>query len=334
MMRRVGTGLAGVLCVAGLGLGLSGCGAGGGSGTITTSATFPDVGTLALGAQVKMADVPVGNVTAIKLDGDRARVTMSLEKDADVPANVVAKIDRTTVLGERYVDLSVPRHPSGRLADGTPIRRTAVVPTVEQVIGAGSQVFGAISASDLAEMVDAGGQGFSGEAAMLRQFLNNLSSITTGYAAHTAQISTVIKSLDQLGTSMAPTSGADAQAISNLSKTVSVLAANSSKFEALLQSLDDVSAQGSSILSQQYPQIVDQLRALEAVSHQLAAHQQDLAQFLQWLPVHDATMSESVRHNFLQILNNLVICGLATGGSGATAATSCATTPGAPPRGG
>jgi phospholipid/cholesterol/gamma-HCH transport system substrate-binding protein len=321
--RRRASGVGGVLALGALALGLSGCGGGPGP-AITTTAFFSDAGTLALGAPVKLADVPVGSVTGITLDGSRAKVTMSIAQRADVPANVIAKIDRTTILGERFVDLAVPRKPSGRLAAGAVIRRTDVVPTVEQVIGAGSEVFGAISASDLAEIVNAGGQGFSGEAAALRQFLDDTSAVAAGYASRTAEIQTVIGSLDRLGTSMAPTSGADADAISNLTDTVKVLAANAARFEQLLQSLNAVSAQGASIISSEYPQIVDQLQALQAVSNQLALHQQDLAELLEWLPDHDATMSESVRHNFLQIMNNLIVCGLPDGGSGQTAATTCA----------
>lgn len=323
-MMRAWTARAGsVLAVGVLAVCLAGCG-GGGTATITTSALFSDAGTLAQGAQVKVADVPVGSVSAISLEGSRAKVTMSIDRSARVPANVTAKIDRTTILGERYIALAIPKHPIGLLANGEPIRRTAVVPTVEQVLGAGSEVFGAVSASDLAEIVNAGGQGFSGEAASLHQLLGNLSTVAAGYASRTAQIATAVKSLDRLGSTMAPTSGPDAQAIANLSGTVKVLSANSAQFEKLLQSLDDVSQQGATILSNQYPQIVDQLQALAAVGRQLAQHQQDLAQLLEWLPQHDATMTESVRNNFLQILNNLIVCGVPGGGSQSTPANSCA----------
>lgn len=311
-----------LLAAGALATGLSGC-VGGSSSAITTNAVFSDAGTLSLGAPVELADVPVGSVTAITLDGYRAKVTMSIDPSAAVPANVKAEIDRTTILGQRFVDLAVPKHPLGRLANGATISRTAVLPTVEQVIGGGAEVFGAVSTSDLAQIIAAGGQGLSNEAASLRQFLHDLSAVTAGYASRTAQISTVVNSLDRLGTSMAPTSGADAQAITNLSHTVTVLAANSSQFETMLQALDGVSVQGATILSHEYPQIADQLKALQAVSGQLAQHQQDLAELLEWLPAHDAAMSESVRNDFLQILNNLIVCGIPDGGAGTTAATTC-----------
>ncbi|MDA8381259.1 MAG: MlaD family protein, partial [Actinomycetota bacterium] len=54
---------------------LAGCGVTGGSeGTESVSAVFADVGGLVSGAPVQMADIQIGNVTSIALDGTRARV--------------------------------------------------------------------------------------------------------------------------------------------------------------------------------------------------------------------------------------------------------------------
>ena len=319
LARRLGA----VAAAAALCCGLSGCLISS-TPSITVSALFSDAGTLANGAQVKLADVPVCHVTAIQLEGARAEVTMAIDRSARVPADVVAKLSRTTILGERYVDLAVPaHHPAALLADGATIAHTAVVPGVEQVIGRSAQLFGAISASELAQIITAGGQGFAGQAASLRQFLNDLSTVTAGYASRTAQIQTAVQSLDRLGTSLAPTSGPDAQAFSTLSQTVSVLASDATRFESLLQSLDNVSTQGDSILSNYFPQVTDQLKALAAVSGQLAQHQQDLANLLEYLPMHDATMSSSTRNDYLQILNNLIVCGIPGGGSTPTPAFSC-----------
>ena len=54
-------------------LALAGCSVSGGGGQRTATAVFTDVGDLANGAQVQMADVPVGSVRSIALDGDKAR---------------------------------------------------------------------------------------------------------------------------------------------------------------------------------------------------------------------------------------------------------------------
>ena len=114
-----------------------------------------------------MADVPIGQVTAITLDGSSARVTMSIDKSAQVPADATAALDQTTILGEHFVQLQVPSGHSADpalLADGGTITHTSVVPNVEQFIAAGAQVFGSVSTNDLAQIIAAGGQGFDGQA--------------------------------------------------------------------------------------------------------------------------------------------------------------------------
>ena len=323
--RRHGRAGAGLVATLALVTGLSACTTDARLSQITVSAVFPDVNGLVSGAQVQEADIPVGHVTGISLDGSKARVTMVIERGAQVPANVVAALEQTTVLGENFVQLQVPRRPGPLLAEGATIGRTRVVPEVEQLVAAGAQVFGSVSTAQLAQIIAAGGQGFGGEAASLRGLLNSLSDVTAGYAGRTRQITAAVASLDQLGTSLSPHAGADAQALANLSRTVGILAQQSSRFNDLLRALDDVSTQGRSLLEQYYPQIVTQLGALEAVSGQLASHQQDLAGLLQQLPVHNTSVPSAVRNDFVQIFENLIVCGIPGGGENPSPAFTCAT---------
>jgi phospholipid/cholesterol/gamma-HCH transport system substrate-binding protein len=299
--------------------GTAGCLTGGGSSTkMTANAVFSDAEDLVPGAQVQMADVPIGQVTAIALDGSSAKVTMSIDKSARVPADATAALDQTTILGEHFVQLQVPSsHNSTHqalLANGGTIARTSVIPNVEQFISAGAQVFGSVSTNDLAQIIAAGGQGFDGQAASLRQLLNSLSTVTAGYASHSSDIQTVINSLDQLGSTLAPSSSADAQAVSNLAQTVSILAQQSGRFTDLLQALNSVSSQGRSLLETYFPQITDQLTALGAVANQLGSHQQDLLGLLKDLPLHNTTLPRDIVNNFVQVLDDLIVCGIPGGG--------------------
>lgn len=309
--------------------GTAGCLTGGSSSTkITANAVFSDAEDLVPGAQVQMADVPIGQVTAIALDGSRAKVTMSIDKSALVPADATAALDQTTILGEHFVQLQVPSgHSSAHqalLANGATIAHTTAIPNVEQFISAGAQVFGSVSTNDLAQIIAAGGQGFDGQAASLRQLLNSLSTVTAGYASHTSDIQTVITSLDQLGSTLAPSSGADAQAVSNLAQTVSILAQQSGRFTDLLQALNGVSSQGRSLLETYFPQITDQLTALGAVANQLGSHQQDLLGLLKDLPLHNTTLPKDVVNNFVQVLDDLIVCGIPGGGADPSSpATTC-----------
>jgi phospholipid/cholesterol/gamma-HCH transport system substrate-binding protein len=310
---------------------LAGCSLSGGGGQRTATAVFTDVGDLTDGAQVQMADVPVGSVRSIALDGDQAEVTLAFDNGVRIPAGVSAAIDRTTILGDQFVDLVVPKDETGgaaatapQLADGARIEHTSIVPDVEQFVQAGSEVFGAISTTELEQIIEAGGQGFTGQEASLKAFLSDLSGVATVYARHTDDITQAVNGLDSLTASLAPDSGATATALTNLSQTVAILAANSSQFETLLQSLDTLSSQGRSILENYYPQIVTQLQALQAVSGQLAQHQADLAGLLSEIPVADSALPQAVRSGYVQLYENIIVCGIPGLGEDSTPAFTCA----------
>ncbi|HEX3796259.1 MAG TPA: MlaD family protein [Acidimicrobiales bacterium] len=304
-----------------LALALASCGTSGSAPQHSASAVFSDIGDLASGAQVQLADVPVGTVSNIALDGNKAKITLQFNSGVRIPADVSASIARTTILGDQFVELNVPKSEIGpgsahapELANGAVIHHTSVVPDVEQFIQAGAGVFGAVSATQLEQIVEAGGEGFTGQEAALKSFLTNISTVANGYANHTSEITTAVHALNQLSSTLAPTSSATADALTTLSKTVAILAQNSNQFETLLQSLNDLSVQGRSILENFYPQIVTQLNALQAVTSQVSQHQADLAGLLEELPVANAALPSGVRNGFVQLYENIIVCGIPGGG--------------------
>jgi phospholipid/cholesterol/gamma-HCH transport system substrate-binding protein len=316
-------------------LALAGCG-GSGSSQRTATAVFSDVGDLANGAQVQLAEVPVGSVSSITLDGDKAKVVLNFNQGVRIPANVSAALDRTTILGDQFINIEVPKNEVGaaganapQLPNGGTIRHTSIVPDVEQLVAAGSQVFGAVSTTQLEQIIAAGGQGFAGQEASLKSLLSDFSTVTAGYAQHTSQITAAVNGLNQLTSSLAPNSSANANALTTLSQTVTILAQQSSQFETLLQSIDNLSVQGRGILETYYPQIVSQLQTLQAVSSQLSQNQGDLAGILDELPANNSALPSSVRGGFLQLYENIIVCGLPGGGEDdSSPAFTCAPTGG------
>src|SRR6478609_3245541 len=90
-----------------------------GDDAITVSADFRDVLDLVPKTTVKVNDVSVGQVTDIELRDGHAVVTMDLRKDVELPANAIAEIRQTSLLGEKFVSLGPPTDvaPQGELAD-------------------------------------------------------------------------------------------------------------------------------------------------------------------------------------------------------------------------
>ena len=320
-MRRPAAALGALVVAATLSVGLAGCG---GPGTIEASATFSDVSDLVAGAPVQYAKITVGSVRGIVLQGDRARVTMTIDQAAGVPADVTAQVTQTSILGQHYVLLVAPRTGGAPLEDGAVIKRTEFVPGIQQLVQTGSELFGAVNAAQLAEVVDNGAQGFGGQAANLKTLLNDFDTILAGYSSRSAEITSVIDNFDQFNSTLAPHAQADAQAVTNLAQTTTILAQQSQQFEQLLQSLNDLAQQGNSLLSTGLGQFEDQIKALAAVAGQLGQHQQDLATILDELPGHNAALAGVTVNNYAQILEDIIVCGLPVGGAGTTADSTCA----------
>jgi phospholipid/cholesterol/gamma-HCH transport system substrate-binding protein len=303
---------------------LAGC-ASRGSGTITADAMFSDVSDLTTGAPVQFANLSVGNVKAISLDGARAKVVMTIEKDASVPANVSAQLRQTTILGEHYVDLVSSSSAGPPLANGATITHTQYVPGIEQLVSSGAETFGAINAGQLAEMIDNGAQAFGHQAPQLRQLLDDFSTVLGGYSTRSAEIQSVIEQLGQFSATLAPDAQQNAQAVSNLARTTQVLSQQSGNFEHLLQSLNNLAVQGRSILDTGVPQTEDQLNAFAAVANQLGNNQQALARLLEYLNGHNTTVASATVNNFVQVLNDVIVCGIPGGGTnGNQPANTCA----------
>ena len=77
----------------------------GGRGYVVT-ADFPSVGGLKVGSPVEIAGVQIGNVDAINLVEDQARVVMSIRSSIKLQDDSIASIKTKGLIGEKYVRIS------------------------------------------------------------------------------------------------------------------------------------------------------------------------------------------------------------------------------------
>lgn len=296
--------------------GLAGCSSD--DGRIRATATFDDVADLAKGAPVMMADISIGSVTGIHLDrtGRRAKVDLEVDPDARVPADVVAKVRRTTPLGEKFIDLEPQTKARGAalLRSGAVIERTTVVSDLEQLVSSGTAAFGALSASQLAILIDEGSRAFGKEGPQLRQVLDNLSTVVEGYSTRTGDITSVINDLEQLSGDLAPNVAANADAMSNLNETMGILNENDERFFALVRSLNRLADDGNRTLTKYLGQIRTQVKGLRDVTDAVADEQGSLADVLTYAPEHNEALPQGVRNKFVQALLDVILCGVPGGG--------------------
>jgi phospholipid/cholesterol/gamma-HCH transport system substrate-binding protein len=113
---------------------------GGGAGSFQVQAQLPDVSTLQENSRVRVGDVNVGTVSKIESQGWHALITMTVNGDVELPANAVATVAQTSLLGSTHVELAPPGDvaPKGRLHGGSliPLSSGGSYPNTEQTLGA------------------------------------------------------------------------------------------------------------------------------------------------------------------------------------------------------
>lgn len=288
---------------------LSACGSDG----LTVSATFEDVGDLADGAPVMMADITVGYVGSIKLAGKEAVVTMSIDPDAEVPENVIARVRRTSVLGERVIDLVVPEGTASDaplLADGAHIEDTLVRSDLEDLVSEGVDVLGSISASQLAIMIEEGAKGFGGRGLELANLLENYKSIVGRYAGRSDQIVELIRSLESFNSTVAVKADDHADAIVNTARSLEVLDEESARLERAIVSLGRLARGGRSILEAHSDEMGRFFQQMRVILSTLVKEQNSIVQLLKWAPGHNYNTQAVEYLDFNQVVQDFVICGL------------------------
>jgi phospholipid/cholesterol/gamma-HCH transport system substrate-binding protein len=298
------------LAAAVLSAGLAACG---GSHDLTVRARFTDVADLAPDAPVMMADVRIGKVDSISLDHDLALVTMSVDPKARVPADVVARVRRTSLLGERIVDFVVPPGVPANaplLRDGTTIRRTVVRPDLEDLVKSGSAALAPVAASEVATLVDEGAKGFGSSGGDLRSLVGELKDIVQAYEGRTGDIASVISSMNQLNSTLAPHARQQGLSVVNTARALGALRKQMPALHRAVLALDRLAVGSSSLLdahSAEMGRFFAQMRTILGVLRQ---QQSNIAGLLRYAPFHDRNTQLVEYQEFNQILQDFVICGI------------------------
>lgn len=285
---------------------------------VEVRATFEDVADLVVDAPVQMADVRIGQVTAIDLapDGRRARVRLAFDQDVAVPAAVEARLRRTSALGEKFVELRPltddPDAP--RLADGATIARAVVVPDVEDLVVSGTELFTSLSASQLAVIIEESADAVAGRAPDLARLIDRLATVTDGYADRTAVITRLIRDVDALAAEVGPEAEAHARALTDLAETTGILDDTAQDFLATIRSLSTLARRGEEILTTHFDRISLAIRGLRSATRAVASEQAALGRVLQYLPEHNALLDQAVGGDFANLIVDVVVCGLPGGG--------------------
>jgi phospholipid/cholesterol/gamma-HCH transport system substrate-binding protein len=245
--------------------------------TYNVTAVFDDVQDLTPQAAVRVNDVAVGDVTGITVGKDlKAHVTMKINSTVHLPANAVATLDQTTLLGEKFVALAAPGNgvaPRGHLANGAVLDdgSTADLPDVEEVFGLLSNVLNGGDLGDLQTITVELTKALSGREAAVRDVLSQLTTFVSALNTQKSQIVRALDQLDRLTTTLRKGDSTIATALDDLGPGLKVLADERVQFRGLLVNLSKFGQVATRVINASRADTIAGLRDLQPILGHLAA---------------------------------------------------------------
>lgn len=241
---------------------------------ITITAEFTDALNVVPRTAVMVDDVPVGQVSQIDRVGWNAKITMQVRKDLDLPANAVAEIRQTSLLGEKYVALLPPTGTpaTGRLADGTdiPLSSTSRNPEVEEVLGALSFVLSGGGIGQLRTISTELNKMMDGRTQDMRDLLGRINTLVSTLDDQKGDIIRAMEGIDHLAATLNSEKQTIGAAIDAIGPAVKVLNQQHQALVTMLRKLDELGQVGTRVIRGSRQNLVATLRHLEPSLRELA----------------------------------------------------------------
>lgn len=273
------------------------------------TAEFGDVLSLAPQSSVKVNDVSVGRVTAIDLaaDGWSARVTMRVNGKIELPANAHARLEQSSLLGEKFIQLTPPAEGTARgsLADAgrIPLARTNRNPEVEEVFGALSLLLNGGGVNQLKTITTELNKALAGQEPQIRSLLNRVDTLVTDLDENKSDITKALDGVNRLAATLATRKQDVGTVLTGLSPGLKVLEKQRGSLLTMLRSLDTLSTVAVDTIDRSKADMIADLKALAPTLKALADSGQDLPDSLQVLLTYPFTdeVLRGVKGDYLNV---------------------------------
>jgi phospholipid/cholesterol/gamma-HCH transport system substrate-binding protein len=247
---------------------------------------FSDVLELVPQSLVKVNDVPVGTVTDIEVGpGFTALVKVLVNSDVRVPADALARVRTTSLLGEKFVELVAPE--TGGLAppiaDGAtiPLARTSRAAEVEEVLGALSMLLNGGGIAQIRTIAVELNAALTGNEPEIRALLGNLDELVGALDERRTEITRALDELNRLASTLRERRGQIEVALDDLAPGLVELEAQRGLLVDMLQALDRLSVVATDVINRSRDDVLADLELLRPILANLAAAGDDLPNSLE-----------------------------------------------------
>ena len=278
-------------------------GIGGGCSDTSLIAEFEQVADLVENANVQSRDVVIGSIEKIELDQWTARVHMCINSDEQIPADARAVVRTTSLLGEKFVDLSSGDNEPPFLESGDiiPRARTGKATELEDVFAQLATVMGAGNLEQINTFTASQRKILEGKAGSLRKLLGDLRKFTDTLSKRRGDIGSAIDTLDDVSTTVLADRQTLESFLASFGDSSQILADQKEGLQDLLIALDDFSAVSLSLLKETEEGIYKQFDRLRPVLETAVDNSENIVKTLQTLATYTEWFPESMPGDYLQL---------------------------------
>lgn len=249
---------------------------------------FPDVVDLVPQSIVRVGDVPVGAVESVSVEPNswNALVTVAVNRGVELPANATARVRTTSLLGEKFVELSRPAGPAeGDLAQSGRIGvdSSGRAAEVEEVLGALSLLLNGGGVAQIRTISTELNNALSGREPQVRALLDNLDRLVGSLDDSKDDINRALDSLNRLSATLAERRPQIENALQNISPGLRELESQRTQLVGMLRALDRLSGVATNVVNRSRDDLLADLEALRPILRNLADSGQNLPDSLQLL---------------------------------------------------
>ena len=233
-----------------------------------------NVATLESNSPVMIDDVVVGSVGPMRVSGWHADVEISVKHNVVIPANVVASVGQTSLLGSMHVELNPPlgQQGVGRLQPGAtiPLNRASTYPSTEQTLSSLSVVVNGGGLGQFGEIVHNFNAALSGRAGAVRDLLARLDKFVGTLDQQRDSIVTSIQALNRLADTFAGQQDVITAALRKVPPALDVLIKERPRLTEALDRLRVFSDTATKLVNDSQADLVKNLKNLEPTVRAIA----------------------------------------------------------------
>jgi phospholipid/cholesterol/gamma-HCH transport system substrate-binding protein len=287
-----------------------------GSDAVIYHVQIANVSTLESNSPVLMNDVVIGSVGKMDVQDWHANVEISVKPDVVVPANVVASVGQTSLLGSMHLALNPPlgEKPQGKLAPGTTIglNESSTYPTTEETLSSLSVVVNAGGLGQIGDIVHTFNQALSGREQDWRNLFTRLDEFVGTLDQQRQNLVATIEGLNRVASTFAGRRDAINDALQRIPRALEVLDRERPQLTTALTKLGQFSDTANRLVNDTQADLVSNLKNLQPTIQALADVGPDFDSAIAYatvFPYGQNLIDRAIRGDFINLFTTVDISG-------------------------